>query len=502
VKELIFVSSVQNELAAERRAVAEFIRGHGLLGRFFDVFLFEELPATDRRVDDLYLEKVDRATIYLGLFGHEYGSEDAEGISPTEREFNRATRKGKRRLVFIQGNARETGHPKMQALIRKAESQLVRRRFDAIPDLTGGVFSSLIDYLEQSGALRQRPLPATACPGASVRDISSEKITWFLSTAHDQRQFPLQPTTQVMEALTHLNLLDDDRPTHAAVLLFGRNPQRFLPASELKCLHFHGAEVRKPIPSYQLFKGTLFDQVDQGIDFVLSKLARTVASRDQGPAAAVDYEIPQAAVAEAIVNAAVHRDYTSSAAIQVYVFSDRVEVWNPGELPYSLTTELLREQHPSIPRNPLLSEALYLAHYIEKAGTGTLDMIALCQASGLPEPDFEQRGNQFVVTLWRDWLTGAFLATLAVNERQKQALLHVKTAGRLTNAEYQRVTGSTKKTATRDLEDLIAQGVLQRVGTTGRGTHYVLARKRDRNGTKETSSTRRTQGDRKGTKET
>lgn len=107
MKELIFVSSVQNELAAERRAVAEFIRGHGLLGRFFDVFLFEELPATDRRSDDLYLEKVDRATIYLGLFGHEYGSEDEEGVSPTEREFNRATRKGKRRLVFIQGNSRE-----------------------------------------------------------------------------------------------------------------------------------------------------------------------------------------------------------------------------------------------------------------------------------------------------------------------------------------------------------------------------------------------------------
>ncbi len=502
MKELIFVSSVQYELAAERRAVAEFIQGHGLLGRFFDVFLFEELPATDRRADDLYLERVDRASIYLGLFGHEYGWEDVEGVSPTEREFNRATRKGKRRPVFIQGNSRESGHPKMQALIRRAERQLVRRRFDAIPDLTGGLFASLIDYLEQSGALRQRPLPATACPGTSLRDVSTEKMTWFLHTARSQRQFPLQPTAPPLEALTHLNLLDEKRPTYAAILLFGRNPQRFLPGSELKCLHFHGTEVRKPIPSYQLFKGTIFDQVDQGIDFVLSKLARTVAPRDQGPAAPTDYEIPQAAVAEAIVNAAVHRDYTSNAAIQVYVFSDRVEVWNPGELPYSLTPDLLREQHPSIPRNPLLSEALYLAHYIEKAGTGTLDMIARCREAGLAEPDFEQRGNQFVVTLWRDWLTGAFLATLAVNERQKQALLHLKAAGRLTNAEYQRITGGSKKTATRDLENLMAQGLLQRVGTTGRGTHYLLIRKGDLKGTKETSRPRRRKGVRKGTKGT
>jgi ATP-dependent DNA helicase RecG len=129
-------------------------------------------------------------------------------------------------------------------------------------------------------------------------------------------------------------------------------------------------------------------------------------------------------------------------------------------------------------------------------------MIARCRESGLPEPDFEQRGNQFVVTLWRDWLTGAFLATLAVNERQKQALLHLKTAGRLTNAEYQRITGGSKKTATRDLEALMAQGLLQRVGTTGRGTHYLLIRKGDLKGTKGTSRRRRRKGVRKGTKGT
>lgn len=165
MRELVFISSVQNELAGERRAVADFIRGHVLLGRFFEVFLFEELPATDRRADDLYLGKVDRAAIYLGLFGREYGSEDGQGISPTEREFDRATQRAKYRLVFIKGGSRETRHPKMEALIRKAERQLVRRRFDAIPDLTAGVFSSLVEYLEQKGALLQCLLPATACRG-------------------------------------------------------------------------------------------------------------------------------------------------------------------------------------------------------------------------------------------------------------------------------------------------------------------------------------------------
>jgi len=476
VKALIFVSSVQKELTAERRAVADFVRGHVLLRRLFDVFLFEELPATDRRADDLYLEKVDEAAIYLGLFGREYGWKDAEGISPTERELDRATRKGKHRLVFVKGSTGETRHPKMQALIRKAERQLVRRRFGAIPDLTAELFASLVQYLADRGILHERPFLAAACPDASIRDVSTERVGWFLRRARAERQFPLKTTASSREVLTHLNLLAGARPSCAAVLLFGANPQRFVPVAELKCLHFHGTEVRKPIPSYQLFKGTLFEQVDQGVDFVLAKLARAVGTRDRGPAAPVSYEIPKEAVAEAIVNATAHRDYASNAGIQVHVFSDRVEVWNPGELPPGLTPERLREEHPSIPRNPLLADALYLARYIEKAGTGTLDMIARCRAAGLPEPDFEQRGGQFVVTLWRDWLTDATLDRLGLSDRQRQAVALVKRNGRVTNKEYQELTEVTDRTALRDLSDLLAKGVFQKLGTTGRATYYVIKR--------------------------
>jgi len=56
------------------------------------------------------------------------------------------------------------------------------------------------------------------------------------------------------------------------VLLFGRQPQRFLLSSELKAAHFHGTAVAKPIPSYQVFKGTVFELVDQAVDFVLARL--------------------------------------------------------------------------------------------------------------------------------------------------------------------------------------------------------------------------------------
>jgi len=69
--------------------------------------------------------------------------------------------------------------------------------------------------------------------------------------------------------------------------------------------------------------------MNQAVDFVMSKVDRTVGTRAQGPQAPVEYELPRDAVAEAIVNAVAHRDYTSNASVQVMLFADRLEVWNP-----------------------------------------------------------------------------------------------------------------------------------------------------------------------------
>ena len=198
----------------------------------------------------------------------------------------------------------------------------------------------------------------------------------------------------------HLNLLNDGKPTNAAMLLFGKSPQRSLLSSEVRCAHFHGTEVAKPIPSYQVYKGTAFQLVDQAVDFVLSKIALSVGTRAESVQAPVAYEIPKEVVTEAIVNAVAHRDYTSNASVQVMLFTDRVEVWNPGRLPPPLTLEQLRVAHQSVPNNPLLAEPLYLAQYIERMGTGTLDMIRRCSDANLSEPEFTDSSG-FKITIWR-----------------------------------------------------------------------------------------------------
>lgn len=398
----IFISSVQKEFAVERKALAASFFADPLLRRFFETFLFEQdIPASDRRPDDVYLDEVRSCDLYLGLFGNDYGRENKAGLSPTHLEYNEATRLGKTRLIFVKGMTDDAKHPKMRALINDAADSLIRRRFNSAEELIAAVYASLVRILEERELIRFGPFDATFCRNATLDDLDEDKITRFLVLARRGRNFPLPGDTPPHEVLAHLNLLDKERPTHAAVLLFGKQPQRFLITSEVKCAHFHGYEVAKPIPSYQVYKGTVFDLVDQAKDFVLSKIDLWVGTRAESTQAPTKYEIPQEVVAEAIVNAVVHRDYTSNASVQVMLFKDRLEVWNPGTLPPTLTLEKLRGPHASVPHNPLLAEPMYLTKYIERMGTGIRDMIKRCKKAGLAEPEIRLDDGFFVLTIRR-----------------------------------------------------------------------------------------------------
>lgn len=474
----IFISSVQKEFARQRLDLKAFLLGDAVLRRFVaEVFLFEELPASDCRADQVYLGEVKRCDIYLGIFGNDYGFEDQDGVSPTEHEFDHATRHGKPRLIYVWGMEDKKRAPKMQALVRKASDELIRRRVDNMSALTAEVYSSMVEYLDRLGALRVPPFDTSACDGAGLKDLSRKRIDWFLETARRERGFALKSNTTTQALLTHLNLLDNSKPTNAALLLFGVNPQRYHRTAETKCVHCHGTQYRRPFASQQIYAGNLFEQADQARDFVLAKINRAVGTRTASNQAPATYELPPDAVGEAIVNAIAHRDYNSNASVEVRLFADRLEVWNPGALPGTLTLDDLRDAHPSVPNNPLIAESLYLTRYIEKAGSGTERMIELCREAGLPEPNFELRAGSFVITLWRDWLTDEVLAGLGLNERQVQAVTHVKRLGKISNADYQQLAGTTRKTAARDLDGLVVKDVLRRVGEK-RGSHYVLAGKK------------------------
>jgi hypothetical protein len=197
----IFISSVQKEFAEERAAIREYLQGDPLLRRFFEPFLFEDVPAADRRADEVYLDEVARCDIYLGLFGNEYGFEDAEGISPTEREFAHATRLHKHRLIFVKGADDAARHPKMRALIRQVGSQLIRRRVGTTAELIANLYAALVQYLERAELIRTGPFDAAPCAKATLDDLDEERMATFVRRARQSRGFPRK--RQIVPTFSH-----------------------------------------------------------------------------------------------------------------------------------------------------------------------------------------------------------------------------------------------------------------------------------------------------------
>ncbi len=395
----IFISSVQAEFTQERKALYEYLLSDPLFGKFFEPFLFELLPSMDQRADKVYLREVEQSDVYLGLLGKDYGFENAEGLSPTEQEFNHATGQHKTRLIFLTNHPIKERHPKQADFVSKVQEVLVRKRFGTIDELKAAVYAALVRYLEEKEIIRSGPFDASFS-NVGVDELDNDKVVKFIRIAKAKRGFPLSESAPITDVLTHLNLIDGTRITNAAILLFGKRPQKYFINSEVRCANFHGTEVAKPIPSYQVFKGDVFELVNQAVDFVMSKLDYSVGTRKEKVQIPGGYEIPREIVAEAIVNAVAHRDYTSNGSVQVMLFSDRLEIWNPGSLPLGWTTEKLKQLHSSVPANPLLAEPMYLSGYIERLGTGTADMVRIASEAGLKEPDFVQE-DTFKAIIYR-----------------------------------------------------------------------------------------------------
>ncbi|MCK4732072.1 MAG: hypothetical protein KAT65_06385 [Methanophagales archaeon] len=187
------------------------------------------------------------------------------------------------------------------------------------------------------------------------------------------------------------------------------------------------------------------------------------------------YLYPPDAVREAIINAICHRDYESVSNVQIRVFDDRFEVWNPGALPDGWTVEKLKEEHESVPKNPLIANHFFLVRLIEKWGTGTIEMIKRCEEWGVPEPEFRDTGTSIVVTFRKSEFTEEFLDGLNLNERQKKAVESIKTEKKITRSEYEKMFGISERTANRELSDLVKLSIFNKIGK-GPNVYYELTK--------------------------
>jgi len=265
-------------------------------------------------------------------------------------------------------------------------------------------------------------------------------------------------------------------PTYAALLLFGKHPQRWLPNAIVLAIRFSGLSFADHFVKQEI-AGTLPQQLRLAEQFVRDQLPSVV--RLVGLSRQETLEYPPEAVRELLVNAVAHRDYNAQGdCAHLHVFGNRLEVHSPGGLPGPVTLENLLEARFS--RNPVIVQVLSDMGFIERMGYGLDRVVAVMQQHGLPPPRFEESAGTFRVALHADTRMPVEMPDLSryqglnLNDRQQTALRHLKGYGRITNSAFQDLCPNVSpETLRRDLVELVQRGVLIKVGDR-KATYYIL----------------------------
>ncbi len=117
----------------------------------------------------------------------------------------------------------------------------------------------------------------------------------------------------------------------------------------------------------------------------------------------------------------------------------------------------------------------YYAGFIESWGHGTIKIVENCIQQGLPEPDFMEENGVMTVVFYKDKWNEQNFRKLGLNDRQIRAVMYVKEKGRITNKEYQELNKISKPMTSIDLKGLVDKKIFEKLGTTGRGTKYIIS---------------------------
>lgn len=305
---------------------------------------------------------------------------------------------------------------------------------------------------------------------AKISDIDIEQVKKHIHMANESGRRKIKGNESPLSVLEKWGLIKSGKPTWAAILLFGKE-QRTI--AQLHCGRFKEETL---VIDDRMICEPLADEIDEAMDFIRKNINVKFVITGK-PRRDDVWDYPLDALREALTNAICHRDYTHPSNAEVRIHDDRLSIWNPGKLPFGMTIEKLYKPHESILRNHGIGQVFFETGKIEQWGSGIEKIRKLCVAAGLPEPSFEEHQDGFLVTFRKDIYTEEHLRKLGLNDRQIKAVMYVKERNEISNKDYQEMNTVSERTATRDLKDLLSFGVFKLIGTTGKGTKYVLKSK-------------------------
>jgi ATP-dependent DNA helicase RecG len=266
---------------------------------------------------------------------------------------------------------------------------------------------------QQRGQIR---FDLKSIPGATFDDLDMLRLKDYFRNIRGQ-DIPPDDAEAWQQLLlnTEIMVVDQDRiiPSVGGILLFGKNPNHYLPQAGISAVTYKGQEKDYNTTERDIIRGPVvarFNEAGEIVDTGIVERAIEFVRRSTGSSAYLvegrridkpDY--PEEVIRETIVNAIAHRDYTISGSdIELSIYSDRLEVISPGRLPNTVTVERMKAGCRAT-RNELIKEILRDYHYVEATGLGVPRKIiaGMLKHNGI-EPDLVEDEYSFTVRLWRE----------------------------------------------------------------------------------------------------
>jgi ATP-dependent DNA helicase RecG len=388
--------------------------------------------------------------------------------------------------------------PRQEAIHKTGQSKPINLILVTVPSGLPHVYSLDGRYFGRQGA-QSAPLPARQLykllnqrgtvqfetrplPEANLADLDESQVNAY---AHQVGNVPEGDMERACDFLVRRGCLkrigDEIQLTYAALLLFGRHPEQWLPNATILAGRFPGTALSGRYIKRDI-TGSLPAQLRQAEDFLSTNL-RTVV-RLVGLQHEESLEYPFEAVRELLVNAVAHRDYNLQGDnIHLNIFANRLEISSPGTLPGPVTLKNLLEAR--FARNAIISQVLSDLGFVERLGYGLDRVVEVTRQAGLLPPQFEELAGTFKVTLFSN-LSGADVEVtlpdlsmylqMGLNPRQQLALSLLASRRRISSHEYQALCPAVHaETLRRDLADLVSRGIILKVGDK-KATYYILKR--------------------------
>ena len=415
--------------------------------------------------------------IVLGMdeHGHSggfYGEEDAADVLQAALRLCRPPMRTEWGQEIVHGEAVVTLRvEKSGQLHTLADGRVLVRRGAENHPLEG-------DDFEQLAASRPSgDFELQAVPGAQRSDLDEDVIDEYLEKRQERNpRHTILPKDKLLQQIGALT--EEKIPTVNGILLFGREPQLFLPHSRAIFVKFADTSPRGPGGSFgygrrEEFLGPLPQIIDRAYRVIWEEMDKRAVVK--GLQRVEETEYPFSAVREALVNAVAHRDYRlSGRSIEIRMYTDRLEVTSPGGLPAHITLDNIVEEHYS--RNPRLVNGLYQWGYIEELGLGVDRMIEDMVRAGHQPPQFEAKPHRFSVVLFNSRDAGRTVQPWEenMNDRQVKAIEFLGRNPSISNSDYRELCPHVgPETLRLDLADLVGRGILLKIGDK-RGTRYIL----------------------------